>query len=207
MNASPVLFLSVFLVVAYPAAFADHRQHGAHVHGVGELLVVLEGDQLEMSFRIPAMDLIGFEHVARTDEQRAAIQKTKAFLRKGDQLFELTGSPECELHRSSALFALTTHDHGEHHDEAKESASGASDQGQDEGGSDHAEFHVKHKYRCTRPQALESIVFKIFEKYDGIDKVNAAYVLSGGQASKTLTADEREIRVKPCRLSIGTWCF
>lgn len=44
----------------------EYRQHGTHVHGEGELLIVLEENKLEMSFRIPAMDLIGFEHAART---------------------------------------------------------------------------------------------------------------------------------------------
>jgi hypothetical protein len=207
MKMFPVVVLPVFVLLTSPEAFAEPRQHGTHVHGVGELLVVQEGDQLEMSFRIPAMDLIGFEHVARTAEQKATIRNTKNFLRKGEQLFELTGSPQCELRRSSALFALTTHDHGEHHEDEKETTPGAVTHDHARGESEHAEFHVKHKYICKKPEALESIGFRIFETYGRIEKVNAAYIFAAQQAATTLTADQPEIRLQPCRLSIGGWCF
>lgn len=198
------ILFSISIVFLSSTLFAEQRQHGTHVHGEGELLVVLEDTTLEMSFRIPGMDLIGFEHAARTKEQEASIHNTKAYLRKGDEVFDLQGSAECELRRSSALFAMTTHDH---HEEQGESHSDAMDQHQDDDESEHAEFHVKHKYECGQPEQLESIVFNIFDKYEAIEKVKAVYIVFSEQSSVTLTAEKPAIRLKECRFGIGSWCL
>lgn len=198
MSIVRVSLLSALVSIVSYSVYAEYRQHGAHVHGEGELLIVLENENLEMSFRIPAMDLIGFEHAARTKAQQESIQNTKTYLRKADQVVVLTGSPECTLHRSSALFALTEHDHPDEKEEERQ---------QDGQVSEHAEFHVKYIYRCSRPEELESIVFSIFEKYGEIEKVKSALIVSSEQSAVTLTPEEPEVRIKKCRFSIGSWCL
>lgn len=208
LTAAVLTPLALFAPMAMAAEHQDHerRQHGAHVHGEGELLIVLEDKTLEMSFRIPGMDLIGFEHIAKTKEQKESIQNAKAYLKKGDQVFELTGSHECELQRSSALFALTTHDHS--HDEQEEgSHADEKEQQQDDEHSLHAEFHVKYKYECSQPEKLEGIVFNIFNRYEKIDKVKAVFILFSEQSAVTLTAENPEIRIKECSLNIGSKCL
>ena len=202
-----LLVVCLFFLYAPSVLYAEHRQHGAHVHGAGELLIVLEGNKLELSFRIPGMDVIGFEHAPRTKEQKASIEATKVHLRKGDQLFDLTGTPECKLRRSSALFALTTHDHEHEDDEQREDHEETAKQDQGEANAQHAEFHVKHKYECAKPEALEAIVFKIFDDYASIEKVNTAFVINSEQSFATLTVKKPEIRIKRCGLSIGSWCL
>ena len=220
MSIVRVLVLCVFAFCFSTASHGQHRQHGTHVHGEGELLLVLEDQTLDMSFRIPAGDLIGFEHAATTKEEEESIANAKAFLRNADQVFTLTGSPECELRRSSALFALTTHDHGEEEsseegtDNTETDQSGPSqsqpDQSQPDHGDDHsqhAEFHVRHKYQCSQPTELETIVFNLFETYAAIEKVKAALIIFSEQSAATLTAEQPEIRIKACRISIGGWCL
>ncbi len=203
MSLARILLLSVFASCFSAALYGEYRQHGTHVHGEGELLVVLEDQALDISFRIPAGDLIGFEHAARTPEEEAAIASAKALLRDGDQVFTLTGAPQCELVRSSALFALTTHDHGE---EETEGPTDNAAQAQEDEHGQHAEFHVRYKYQCTEPMELEAFVFNIFEHYPAVEKVKTALIISSEQSAATLTASQPEIRIKECRFSIGSWC-
>jgi hypothetical protein len=206
MSITRVCLLSIGVFFSSTASYAEQRQHGTHVHGEGELLVVLEEQELEMSFRIPGMDIIGFEHVPKTEEQKESIKNAKAYLRNGEQVFELTDGAECELQRASALFALTTHDH--HDDEQSEVVhSDEKEKNHNMESEKHAEFHVKYKYKCSQPKKLESIGFNIFEKYGGIEKVKTAFIIFSEQSSATLTADDPEIRLKKCRLGIGSWCL
>lgn len=197
------LAIAIAISIITTVSNAEFRQHGTHVHGEGELLIVLEGKKLDMSFRIPAMDIIGFEHKARTKEQKSSIQNAKTFLRKGDQVFNLGGSPECKLHRSSALFALTTHDH---HDEGDQADTYKHEKNSHHG-EEHAEFHVKYKYKCGKPEKLEKIVFNIFQHYAGIEKVKAAFIIFSKQSSATLTAETPAINIKDCQFSIGSGCL
>ena len=59
----------------------EHRQHGAHVHGLGQLNIALEGDELEFEFSIPAMDIVGFEHPAHDEHDMALLHQAVAVLK------------------------------------------------------------------------------------------------------------------------------
>lgn len=205
MSVVRVVVLFVLASCLSSELHGEYRQHGTHVHGEGELLIVLEDQTLDMSFRIPAGDLIGFEHVATTKGEEESIANAKALLRDGGQVFTLTGSPACELRRSSALFALTSHDHGEA--AGTEGDNDTNEQGQGDAHSQHAEFHVRYKYHCSQPTKLEGIAFKLFATYPAIEKVNAAVIIFSEQSAATLTAGQPEIRIKECRIGIGSWCL
>ncbi|KZX51279.1 hypothetical protein A3709_10655 [Halioglobus sp. HI00S01] len=58
-------------------AAAQSENHGAHVHGLAELMVVAEDNTLELEFTSPAMSIAGFEHPASTPEQKANVKKAK----------------------------------------------------------------------------------------------------------------------------------
>ncbi|MGL4932766.1 MAG: ZrgA family zinc uptake protein, partial [Aeromonas sp.] len=53
----------------------EHESHGAHEHGHGQLNLVVDGDQLMIELQAPAADLVGFEHAAKSDEEKAQYAK------------------------------------------------------------------------------------------------------------------------------------
>ena len=68
--------VTLLLAVATFAAHANHDEHeshshGAHEHGHGHLNLVVDGDQLMIELQAPAADLVGFEHAAKSDEEKA----------------------------------------------------------------------------------------------------------------------------------------
>jgi hypothetical protein len=64
----------------------DSHGHGAHEHGHGHLNLVLDGNQLMIELQAPAADLVGFEHAAKSDEEKAQYAKAMAQLKQPDAL-------------------------------------------------------------------------------------------------------------------------
>ena len=51
----------------------ETRQVDKHEHGVGELNIAVEGSTIEFEFMIPGADIVGFEYVAKSDDDIAKI--------------------------------------------------------------------------------------------------------------------------------------
>ena len=90
--------VSAAFILASPALAeeAQHRQLGPHVHGQGTLDIAIEGKKIEMELVAPGMDIVGFEHVASTDEQKAAVEKAKAKLTDVLSVFKLPAAAQVQ---------------------------------------------------------------------------------------------------------------
>ena len=49
-----------------------------HVHGVGTLQLVLEENSLSVELRLPAINVVGFEHAPNDAQRKAAVQNAVA---------------------------------------------------------------------------------------------------------------------------------
>src|SRR5476651_519710 len=87
------------LAIAHAADEHDHdHEHGslgAHEHGVGRLNAALDGQTLELELQSPAMNLVGFEHPATTDADKAKVAAVRALLDKPLELFNLPKAAGC----------------------------------------------------------------------------------------------------------------
>ena len=89
-----LVLLAVFLNVSNHAAAIT--QLDKHVHGESELTIAFENQRLEIELLSPAMNIVGFEHKAKTDDEIAAVNKAMALLRHHDEMFTLSNG-DCEL--------------------------------------------------------------------------------------------------------------
>jgi hypothetical protein len=103
------------LLLVSPLTAQIERQHQAHVHGLAEGNLVLDGWQLRLELEIPGANLVGFEHPPRSDEQRDHLAATLALLEAGDWL-RSDDRGQCQLQSMSAH----THGYGtsDDHDES-----------------------------------------------------------------------------------------
>ena len=72
------LFLGVFFnaVVSSSAAFAEEtRQLDSHEHGVGELNIAVDGSTVAIELHAPGADIVGFEYVAKSFDDRLTVKK------------------------------------------------------------------------------------------------------------------------------------
>jgi hypothetical protein len=152
----------------------EHREHGAHVHGVAELNVAVDGDSLLLELNTPAMNIVGFEHPPRTDEQRAAIDAARAQLADGAALFVPNAAAECA--QSSQLVTLDLGD-PEDHDHAKDAEV-------------HSDAHGEWTFTCAKPTALEQLDVQLFEVFPGKEKLRVQLITPSGQRGDALTPED-----------------
>ena len=135
----------ILLICAAPAVAQQTRQLDAHEHGVGELQIAFDGNQIAMELHAPGADIVGFEYEAESAEDLAAIDSAIALLSRPQEIFVLPAAAGCAVTRASAELEGEDHDeHGEedHDDHADE----GHDDHADEGHDDHAdeEGHDDH---------------------------------------------------------------
>ncbi|WP_371232963.1 DUF2796 domain-containing protein [Pseudomonas sp. QE6] len=174
------LLLAVALL-PFAAQAHDEHEHGSlgkHEHGVAQLNAALDGKTLELELDSPAMNLVGFEHAATSDADKATVATTQAQLKQPLQLFKLPASAQCSVQSvelSSPLFGdapeADDHDHDEHE------------------GHQHADIHAHYQLTCAQPQELATLDFApLFKRFPTTQKIQVQLIGPSGQQGAELTA-------------------
>jgi uncharacterized protein DUF2796 len=172
---------------------ASHGDHGheeekrhaeSHEHGAAELAIVVDGSQVFVDFKSPAMNLVGFEHEAEDPGEVAAVEHAILQLHLGADLIELGGT-ECTLTevdvKAEGLLADThDDDHDEHHDE-KEA---------------HSEFEASYVFNCTDPNWLMWVSVSFFNVWPGIEEIETVFLSGHHQIAVELTASNESFASK-----------
>lgn len=169
-------------VAAFGTAYADDsRQLDAHEHGVGTLNIAIEGTTVAMELRAPGADIVGFEYVAESAEDRASITEAVARLARPQELFVLPSAAECIVTEASAeiegggghdAHADTGHDHDDHSEAER-----------------HTEFHAEYVLSCTDSSAVDRITFAYFDVFVNARELDVQLVSDVGARSFEVTRD------------------
>ena len=134
------LLLGTLATTTSASAEEAFRQHGAHVHGIVELNIAQDGQDLLMEITAPGADIVGFEHAPASTEQQQALEAAISQLKQADALFTFTPSAKCRLTEALVTETLTTH--GGHDHDAHDHDSHA---GHDHDAHDH-DSHAGHDH-------------------------------------------------------------
>jgi hypothetical protein len=107
MKLNPVAFPLALL----PLALSAQTQLGVHEHGHGQLNLALEQQQLVLELTAPAADIVGFEHDAATDAEKAQLAAAQDKLRQADALFSLAPAAGCRLEKVELIEDKDEHGH------------------------------------------------------------------------------------------------
>ena len=191
----------VTLTLAYAAVaqFARAEEGAvsleAHVHGLSELAIAMEGASLEIQFTSPAMNLVGFEHKARSPKDRSAIEDAGSKLDQHETLFLLSGGGCDHVETSTDLADLIENDerrddgHKKEHEAHEDRESHAQE-------NNHSDIVATYKYRCDDIAQLSGITVDLFEVFPGIQKMNALWITPIRQGAVTLTLNHRIIEFR-----------
>ncbi|MEX2643358.1 MAG: DUF2796 domain-containing protein [Acetobacterales bacterium] len=186
--------LSAALMHGVAAHEHDHerRGHGAHVHGTGTLNLAVETDEIEIELISPGHDLVGFEHAPRGAEDKAAVEKVIAGLRDGAGLFVFPAVAGCRLDEAKVETGMT----GEESNEARrnDGHEHGHEAGHDSHGETHAEFRAHYDFRCEAPARAAYVDVKLFERFPGIEKLNARVLSSAGQSAHELVPSAARLK-------------
>jgi len=160
----------------------EHGSLGAHEHGVGRLNAALDGQTLELELESPAMNLVGFEHAATTDADKAKVVAARTELENPLALFNLPKAAGCVVasqELKSPLFGdKPDADDDDHDEDAK-----------DEHHHDHSEIHAHYHFTCATPGALKTLdLANIFNTFPATQKIQVQLIGPNGQQGVEVTA-------------------
>ncbi|NKC17054.1 MAG: DUF2796 domain-containing protein [Gammaproteobacteria bacterium] len=176
-----------------------HIQQEAHQHGLAEITLAVEGDNIELNLESPAANIVGFEHRASTPAQRRIIDEAKRTLESSKQLFSFIGA-RCELTESEIDVSAVL---GTENDEHEEDAHGHHEQ-PDHADTDHethseethSEVSANYRFHCEQGSRLAAIALNFFEFFPGIETLKAVWVTDSSQGSADLTAKSNTIYLR-----------
>lgn len=157
----------------------DHAEHGsldAHEHGAAMLNVVLDGQVLELELESPAMNLVGFEHAAKSTADKAKVAAARSQLTQPQVLFGLNAG-DCTISKQeveSPLFAKHAdsdeHEHEKSHD------------------SEHSDIHAHYSLDCQKPEELQQLdLGELFKRFPATEKIQVQLIGPNGQQGLELT--------------------
>ena len=159
----------------------DHAEHGsldAHEHGAAQLNVVLDGKVLELQLESPAMNLVGFEHAAKSDADKAKVAAARSQLEQPQPLFGLNAG-DCTISKQeleSPLFAdhADTHKHKHDHEKSHD--------------SEHSDIHAHYTLDCQKPEELKQLnLGELFKRFPATEKIQVQLIGPNGQQGLELT--------------------
>jgi hypothetical protein len=157
------------------------------VHGHGTLDIAVEDQKVSMELEVPGMDIVGFEHAATTEDQKAAIEEAKAELAKPLSLFKFPAAAACSVKEAKVALEVE-HEDGDH--DAEEEKHADHDEDQHEG---HNAFHVTYALDCGKPAALTAITFDYFKAFAGAQNLTVNVVTAKAQSKYEVSRDKPEL--------------
>lgn len=194
---SRFLAIVLSLTLAVPVFAHDgHRELGAHVHGRGILNIAVESTRVSLEITAPGMDIVGFEHEAKTSDQKAMIEEAKSKLGEPLALFKIPDAAGCKLADVNIEIAaegqgshhhngVPDHDHGadDHKPAEKAEKKHYGDHRSGHAGHDdaHASFYAAYTLDCAKPERITSIGFQYFDAFAGAQELEINIVTATSQ--------------------------
>lgn len=147
----------------------EHEQHAAHVHGEASLLVAVEENTVEIEFSSPAMNLLGFEHRPKNEEQQKQLLNVMEKLKQADLLFSLPAAANCRL---TAIEVESPYEQQSGHD------------------NEHTDFRAFYHYACPSTRQVKMLMVKLFKQFPLTETVEVQTVSSRGQNQADLQAED-----------------
>jgi len=159
----------------------------AHVHGLAELMIAIEGQTVDIQLQSPAMNLVGFEHKAHSESEIDAVQRAESLLNSPNLLFSFKGG-QCSLIETSVdVSSVLESEHSEldgHHHEHET----------DE--EHHNEVSAHYQYHCNNTDELAAVSVNMFKDFPAIKQTRVLWLTESKQAATTLDSDNYTVIFK-----------
>ena len=183
---------SMLLVGSLVAAttLAQVRQMESHEHGVAQLMLVLEGELLQVEWEAPSESLVGFEHPPEADADREVFAQAVQTLTNPERLFVISEEAEClpvGVRVENTLFkdAAMHQGHEEHEDDSEHEHS------EEEGHETaHSEFQAQWRWLCHNPEAVEAVEIGMLREFPRTEEIRVQWLVHEQQGAQTLQAGD-----------------
>jgi Protein of unknown function (DUF2796) len=168
---------------------AEKRRHDAHVHGVAEINIAVEGTKATVEFRAPAESIMGFEHEAKSESDRKKRDTALEQLRtKRDQMVLFDAKLGCKSSDVKTAIVEEKEDH-------TKAQSGKDTHKDQKKSGEHREVHGTFSVACDKPLAGSRIKFGVSKVFRDIQEIKVQVVGDSGQSGATIKRDKGDIKL------------
>lgn len=170
---STFFVIAVALIIFGVGLTSAHGANKAHQHGIGQMNIAIEAQNVEIELEIPGADLVGFEHAATTPAQKKAIKEATANLKDGNRLFTFPATAECRMTEVDVESPLLESEEAHKHEHAHEDG--------------HAEFQAHYHFQCEKPDQLTHLDVQYFKTFPSAHELTVQIISATGQGVQRLT--------------------
>ncbi|MEP3562509.1 MAG: DUF2796 domain-containing protein [Marinobacter sp.] len=178
---SSLAFAGILALGLHSAPTLAQQNLQAHQHGLAELQVAISDQQIDVLLLTPAYNLVGFEHPPRSGEQHQTVESAVAWLER--TALVNTGKQQCSPVQSDVQ-ASWNDEHAEHHDHHIESAG-------------HSDIEITQRLHCAGLSAATELETGLFDRFPGLEQLNAQWVGPKGQNGARLTPGKHRFQIAP----------
>ena len=141
----------------------------SHEHGVGVLNIAQEGNILLFEFEIPGADIVGFEYVAESNDDKKKVEDALKILSNHKNMIVLPASAECSNIKNEVKVI----------NEGK-----------------HSEFIANYKISCNQLDSLKRVYIKYFKNFELSKKLNIKILGKNKKSAYVIDRSKKIINVK-----------
>jgi hypothetical protein len=186
------IFGCLIATCALPTATLAADNLGAHEHGQAQLQMALENSQIDLLFTSPAYNLAGFEHQARTGDEKKRLADINHWLETTPLINTDTGS--CSVTAATVELGGETESHDEHshHDENHHDEEHHSDDEHHSGEkrddeASHRDYEVAQQLTCKGMGTGEIFTSPLPGRFPELQELTIEWVDPTGQGSTLIT--------------------
>ena len=157
------------------------RQKDSHEHGAAKLMMVMEGEKLQVEFEVPSESLIGFEHFPKSQSNRKNFNESIKILSDPSKLFSMPIKAECLLVGMNVSQSLFSNEEEHGHDESEKSEI-------------HSEFESNYYWNCQHLDEIDSIGTQLMSFFPRIEEIRVNWISNNGQGSLELESKDDRIK-------------
>ena len=185
--------IAVLCSLSMSFALAQSSSLDAHVHGEAQLMIAIEGRDLEIQLRSPAVNIFGFEQEPNTSAQWEEVHRAESLLNDVEQLFLFEGT-SCAIISTDIDIPFA-----EGHEDAVNDEHAHEEHGHEEDGHDshesHAEIMADYQFECDG-DSLTKIDVLFLEQFRGIESLDALWITERNQSISELSVGRSLIDLK-----------
>ena len=187
--------LILILILVTCSLGASAAAQSTHVHGQGQVGMAIDQNLISMTLESPGADIVGFEHEARTAEEKTAV--TEALKQLSDPMFviQLPANASCKVVQASSEVTSENGDEGHADHEEHEEHADHDDHEKHENEA-HGSFIAEYQLECATIAAIDSIKFVYFDHFRNAQSLIVVLIDKNGQHRHEISRDNPILYLK-----------
>ncbi len=178
---STYTLLTLAALITFPT-YAETRQAGAHVHGINQVQLLQDGQEIRLIYSLPVAQLseeknqMEHEHEhEQPDHQDDKLKVSLESLRDGSSLFSLSGAgAKCELSNYSySLREVVT--------------------GLDDSHGGHKDAILEYSYQCENAEQLSALQLSAFDRFETLESIDFEGLIQGQAITERIKRSQTRI--------------